>query len=132
MIEKDCEQQPEDELSDDRGSDDEDDRVENDSGEVRVAEEALIVVEPDEPRSRRVEADKRLVREARVEGPDCRADKEQREEQRRRREARDVRTVPPERDGRGRRAGAKRPRSDRCPYCVMTLSAPMACFRSSA
>jgi hypothetical protein len=132
VIEQDREQQAEDELADDRGPDDEYDRVEDDGGEVGVAEEALVVVEPDEPRSRRVEADERLVREARVERPDRRADEEQCEEQRGRREAREVRAVPPERDGRGRRAGAQRPRSDRCAYCVMTLSAPMACFRSSA
>jgi hypothetical protein len=132
VIEQDREDKSEDELADDRGPDDEYDRVENDRGEIRVAEEALIVFEPDEPRSRRVEADERLVREARVEGPDRRADEEQREQQRGRREAREGCAVPPERDGRGRRAGAKRPRSDRCAYCVMTLSAPMACFRSSA
>jgi hypothetical protein len=133
VIEKDREQQSEDELPDDRRPDDEDDRVEDDRGEVRIAEKALVVLQSDEARPRRIQADERLVREAGLEGPDRGTDEEQREEERRWREAREVRAVPAERDGRGRRAGAQRPRSDRCVrYCVMTLSAPMACLRSSA
>jgi hypothetical protein len=129
VIEQDREQQAEDELADDRGPDDEYDRVEDDGGEVGVAEEALVVVEPDEPRSRRVEADERLVREARVERPDRRADEEQCEEQRGRREAREVGAVSPERDGCGRRAGAQRPRSDRCAYSSSARSCTYECRR---
>jgi hypothetical protein len=129
VIEQDREQQAEDELADDRGPDDKYDRVEDDGGEVGVAEETLVVVEPDEPRSCRVEADERLVREARVERPDRRTDEEQCEEQRGRREAREVRAVPPERDGRGRRAGAQRPRSDRCCYSSSPRNCTYKCRR---
>jgi len=133
VIEKDREQQSEDELPDDRRADDEDERIEDDRGEVGIAEKALVVLQSDEARPRRIQADERLVREAGLEGPDRGTDEEQREEERGRREAGEIGTVPPERDGRGRRAGAQRPRSDRCVrYCVMTLSAPMACLRSSA
>jgi hypothetical protein len=132
VIEKDREQQSEDELPDDRRPDDEDDRIEDDRGEVGIAEKALVVLQSDEARPRRIQADERLVREAGLEGPDRGTDEEQGEEERGRREAREIGTVPAERDGRGRRAGAQRPRSDRCAYCVMTLSAPMACLRSSA
>src|SRR5436309_7750353 len=91
------------------------DRVDHDGGEVGVAQETLVVLEPDEARARGVEPDERLVGEACVEGPKRGPDEEEREEECCRRQAREVGAVPAERDDRGG-AGAKSPRSDRRVY----------------
>jgi hypothetical protein len=119
VIEEESEEQTEDELPDDRGSDDEDDRVDDHRRKIRIAEQSLVVLEADEPRARRVDADERLVREARVEGPQRRPDEEEREQDRRRRQTEEVRAVPAERARCGRGAGAKRPRSNRRAYSAI-------------
>jgi hypothetical protein len=87
MVEQEREQEPEDELADDRGTEDEHDRVQDDRREIGVADEALVIVEADEARARRVDPDERLVGEARVERPERWTDEEKREEKRRRRQA---------------------------------------------
>jgi hypothetical protein len=87
MVEQEREQKPEDELADDRGANDEYHGVEHDRREIGVADEALVIVEADEARARRVDPDERLVGEARVERPDRWTDEEKRQEKRRRRQA---------------------------------------------
>src|SRR5207237_8585957 len=108
VIEQQREEKPEYELADDGGPDDEYEGVEHDRREVGVAEKALIVLETDEARARRVEPDESLVGEARVERPDRGSDEEKREEDRGRGQARQIRTVAPERGGGDRGGGADR------------------------
>jgi hypothetical protein len=93
VVEQQREQKPEDELSDDRRTDDEHDRIEDNGREVGIADEALVVVEADEAWAGGVEADERFVREARVQRPERGADEKERKEDGRRRQARQIRAV---------------------------------------
>jgi hypothetical protein len=116
VVEEQREQQAEDELADHSRADDEHDRVQDDGREIRVADEPLIVVEADETRTRRVDADEGFVGKARIDRPERGSDEEEREQDGRGRQPEEIRAVAPK--GAGRRGGARadRPRPDGCGY----------------